>query len=116
MRTLHTLHRLDVEPGDLAVTVRNGPRWADSLGVELSLCTCVPDSDGTGMEEVVVGTGVVVGVWQGLFANIPARLTELADHLPASLYSGLLADMQWAYGDDFGPDNRVTAITYRRNT
>lgn len=103
------LHSLDVEPGNPGSTVRNGNKWADALGDFIELCVC----DKAGNHDVQ-GHGVVTGVWLGGFADIPARLIEREHEVRSRTYSGLLASMRNAYGENFEENSAVVVLTYKR--
>jgi hypothetical protein len=109
MRTLHMLHSLDVEPGNPGSTVRNGLKWADALGQSIELCVC--DKEGN---HEVKGHAMVMGIWQGMFFEIPARLIEREHEVRSRTYSGLLASMRNAYGENFREDNFVVVLSYQR--
>jgi len=109
MRTLHMLHSLDVEVGNPGSTVRNGSKWADALGQLIELCVC--DKEGN---HEVQGHGQVTGIWTGEFFNIPAQLIEREHEVRSRTYSGLLASMRNAYGEDFPASAQVVVLTYQR--
>jgi hypothetical protein len=110
MRTLHMLHTLDTPTGHQGSTVRNGMKWADALGQNIELCVCLP----TPADHKIEGHAVVTGVWDGKFADIPARLIEREHEERSRTYSGLLASMRHAYGPEFGENNQVVVLTYSR--
>jgi len=109
MRILHMLHALECETGNIGVTVRKGPKWANSIAEVIDLCVC----DGEGAHEVQ-GRGVVVDNWYGKFLDIPAKLIEKEHEKRSRLYSGLLDSMQKAYGKDFTEEDEVVIVTYNR--
>src|SRR5262245_58097360 len=127
MRTLHMLHTLDVNVGEITSTVRNGFKWADlktpepgALGGEyIELCVCgfvdptggfIPDPD----RHNVVGLGEVVGLWFGKFQDIPARFLRNEHEVQSRTYNGLLDSMERAYGRGYSEESPVTVVVYKR--
>ena len=112
MQTLHSLHPIDTEVGQLGVTVRLGSKWADLVthADQLELCVCTED----GMH-IVVGHGTVEEVWCSPFYQIPARVIELEHEESSRVYSGLIHSMSRAYGSKFDEESTVTVLTYLRN-
>ena len=107
MRTLHSLHTIDLNDGEIGTTVRNGDKWRDSYDETLLICECL---NGT---HTIVGEGKVVGLWRGEFKDIPARLIENEREISSRLYSGLLHSMRRGYGPEFTEYNEVIALTYK---
>lgn len=109
MRTLHMLHTLDVNFGEITSTVRNGFKWADlAQDEQIELCVCL-----NGGHEVK-GLGVVKDLWFGRFKDIPARLIRNEHEVRSRSYDGLLDSMQYAYGDKFTEESPVTVVVYGR--
>jgi hypothetical protein len=118
-RVLHSLHKVEVEPGEVGSTVRNGSKWANAVpGTKLDLCECAspcPAEDHVEERDcIIVGLGEVTDQWFGHFDEVPARLIEHEHEVRSRQYSGLLASMQKAYGDSFEEENFVTVIVYKR--
>lgn len=111
MRTLHSLHTVDVEPGQSGVTLRNGLKWADALDEPILLCECSQRGN-TGCN--VVGKAIVSGIWKGKFQDLPAKLIEHEHEEASRVYSGLLFSMRRAYGENWPEDSDVVAMTYYR--
>jgi len=106
------LHSLDVGRGDIATTVRRGFKWADLKFEDIILlCVCTRDPE----QHDVQGSGKVLEVWVGVFADIPARYIENEHETRSRYYSGLLESMENAYGEEFDELEYVTVLTYRRN-
>lgn len=111
MRTLHMLHTLDVEVGEITSTVRNGFKWADLKQNEIiELCVCLP----TPNDHCIQGLGEVVDLWFGRFKDIPARLIANEHEFRSRTYDGLFASMQKAYGESFTSSAPVTVVVYKR--
>lgn len=111
MRTLHMLHTLDIEVGEITSTVRNGFKWADlELGESIELCVCL---DG-GHE--VKGTGTIVELWFGKFRDIPAQKIANEHEVRSRTYNGLLDSMRKAYGEKFSESAPVTVVVYMRRS
>jgi hypothetical protein len=105
------LHSLDAEVGNLASTVRNGFKWADLNDLEaIELCVCTRDPE----THDVQGIGKVERLWFGRFMDIPARELQYEHEIRSREYTGLLASMRHAYGDEFNITYPVTVIVYRR--
>jgi hypothetical protein len=124
VRVLHSLHTIDVEPGEIGVTVRLGDKWYDAHG-EIVLCvcsarcldsfTCDKPADYIECDNCSrVGRAQVVETVFCRFGDVPARLIEHEHEERSRLYSGLLASMRKAYGDEFGEEDEVTVLVYRR--
>jgi hypothetical protein len=103
------LHLLECKAGEIGVTVRKGPKWADSIGQEILLCVC----DGEGNHDIQ-GKGIVLDAWMGQFKNVPARWLEKEHEKMSRVYSGLLTSMRRAYGPEFNEEEEVTALMYNR--
>jgi hypothetical protein len=112
MNTLHNLHSIDILPGQTGVTVRLGKKWLHnaSLDSAIDLCICTKDPE----SHEVVGKGVILDAWFGIFIDIPGRLLELEHEASSRTYSGLLASMKRAYGNAFDERLGVTVLTYMR--
>jgi hypothetical protein len=125
---MHMLHTLDVEPGGIGVTVRNGLKWADANNEDLILCVCSnrcmdsvcyedPAAEACGNCDRQ-GTGKVVEIWTGAFYDVPARLIENEHEICSRSYTGLYTSMIKAYGGwtDFYDGSDVTVVAYERLT
>lgn len=111
-RIMHMLHSLDIEVGDLASTVRSGFKWADlEAGEDFDLCVCTRDPE----THEVQGAGHVWDLWFGFFKDVPARLLSVEHEKRSREYTGLLASMRKAYGEDFHEGRPVTVVIYRRD-
>lgn len=110
MRIMHMLHSLDCEVGAIGVTVRRGPKWADSMGEMIELCVCSNDN----VQHVVSGTARVKEIWRGPLEEVPAKLIENEHEIRSQQYSGLLASMRKAYGAGLSEDDEVTVVSYLR--
>jgi hypothetical protein len=112
MRTLHMLHALECAPQKFGSTVRNGSKWADSLGQTLELCVCT----GTLASPIhtVEGHAIVTSIWTGKFSEVPAKFIEFEHEIASRSWTGLFASMRRAYGDSFTQDNEVTVVIYFR--
>lgn len=129
---LDNLHTVDIGVGETGVTVRLGAKWWDRLLSYLS-ADQVPQVETSGklsfseekapeirLQETIEGVSEIVGsgeVREAMmcrFRDIPARLLEIEHEEESRTYSGLLASMERAYGDDFSEDSRVTVFTYVR--
>jgi len=117
MRTLHNLHTVDVGPGEIGVTARNGTKWSNSedgernsIHEEIVLCECLNN------EHKVVGSAIIEQVWLGQFQDIPAKFIEQEHELSSRYYTGLLSSMRRAYGEDFSENSPITILAYRRIT
>jgi hypothetical protein len=109
MRTLHMLHSLDCEVGEVGTTVRRGTKWNDAVDQEVELCAC-----GLGDQHAVKGHASVFSAWTGSFSNVPARLIEREHEARSRRYPGLLVSMRKAYGEDFSESETVTVLSYKR--
>lgn len=108
MRTLHSLHTIDIKPGQQGYTVRKGTKWADAKGKKIELCECLHGG------HQVVGEGVVLNVWSGKFKDVPQNVLQNEHEESARTYQGLLASMRRAYGPGFSEDDEVTYLQYQR--
>jgi hypothetical protein len=118
-RVLHSLHKVEVDPGEVGSTVRKGNKWASATpGTKLDFCecasSCYADDHVEERDCIIVGVGEVTDQWFGTFKNIPARVIENEHEALARLYSGLLYSMRRAYGEDFSEEELVTVVTYKR--
>lgn len=121
MRTMHMLHELEAPVGTSAVTVRLGPKWADSLAQDIELCVCRTlclQVEGLTADmrtvHTIEGHGVVEHIWTGKFLDIPARLIQIEHEIASRQYDGLYLSMKRAYGEQFHASSDVTVVTYRR--
>ena len=100
--TLHTLDPPNVAIGGNGATVFNGKDWydleMDLLPEVVNLCVCTPDHH-------LVGTAEVMSVSVYEFMEVPARFLEDEQSEDSSTYSGLLATMKRAYGEDFSEES-----------
>lgn len=106
---LDNLHKIDIEPGQIGVTVRRGNKWRArvSKGQRINLQETI---DG---KSTIVGMGEVQSFWWGWFNEIPARLVEFEHEERSRLYSGLLDSMRHAY-EGFDEYEEVTVFSYVR--
>lgn len=106
---LDNLHKIDIEPGQIGVTVRRGHEWRArvSKGQSINLQETI---DG---KSTIVGMGKVQSFWWGAFIEIPARLVEFSHKERCRTYSGLLAVMRQVY-ETFDEYEEVTAFSYVR--
>lgn len=120
MPTIHMLHMLDTNVGEVGVTVRLGLKWNNlvNIGDWVALCVCMrhsPDHSSVLNEtHYLTGIGKVVELWTGAFTNIPARLIEQEHEMSSRNYSGLFDSMKRAYGTAFNADSVVTIVAYER--
>jgi hypothetical protein len=111
MKTLHSLHAVEVVPGEVGVTLRLGEKWFKTKdGETIELCECSADNT----THTVVGHAEIVGRWYGMFTYLPARLIEKEHEISSRMYSGLLKSMRRAYGQDFNEESNCTALSYKR--
>lgn len=124
MYVLDNLHSVDIQPGELGVTVRKGLKWAvrildegmDRFQIQVTLEGVavkgqVLEKD---VAQGILGEGEVDDVWVGQFSDIPARLVSLEHEEAARTYGGLLESMRRAYGEDFSLETFVTVFSYVR--
>lgn len=112
MPTIHMLHMLETNVGEVGVTVRLGLKWNNlvNVGDWVALCVCLPTPD----DHHLAGIGKVVELWTGAFTNIPARLLEQEHEISSRNYSGLFNSMKKAYGTTFSDSSVVTIVAYER--
>ena len=115
MKQLKSLHPVEVERGMNGVTIRNSPKWYRDVevGDKVELIWQALDTWG-GMNDVPQGIGIIIDKKVELFYNLKAKDIDHEHEISSRTYSGLLASMRRAYGDDFGEDSVVTILTYRR--
>lgn len=113
---LDNLHEIDIDAGEIGVTVRLGRKWFDRLskGFVLDKGSLLDLQETIGGVSTIVGEGRPTDLWLGEFRDLPARLIEKEHEIPSRLYSGLLESMRRAYGPEFDETDEVTAFTYER--
>lgn len=113
MKQLKAIHPFDIVVGGTYVTVRRGWKWADETtnGEEIELIRQDPN-DRTQEKKVGSATITIRKVLE-TFHSISARDIEFEHEADSRLYSGLLASMRNAYGNDFMQDEPVCLIFYR---
>ena len=109
---LDNLHTIDIGVGETGVTVRRGDKWFNRVsgGTSIQLQETLE-----GKSEVV-GSGRVKDVWLGRFVGVPASLIEIEHEESSRTYSGLLASMRRAYGEEFSENDVVTVFSYERTS
>jgi len=105
---LHSLHAVEIEPGEKGVTVRLGVKWINSKNTEIELCECLNG------QHRIIGKAIITDLWYGPFFSLPARFIEKEHEISSRMYSGLMKSMQRAYGSKFKDDSLVVALEYER--
>jgi hypothetical protein len=112
--TLHNLHTIDIEPGEIGVTVRRGMKWSGAKpGDEIKLCVCV-EGDGDTQVHSIVGRGIVTYARLTYMLGIRAWELDHEHSASARTYRGLMDGMRRAYGPDFDEWEDVIVLHYRR--
>jgi hypothetical protein len=123
--TLHNLHTIDIEPGEIGVTVRRGMKWSGAKpGDEIKLCVCVlgnAEAQSFGEAErgdtqvhSIVGRGIVTYARLTYMLGIRAWELDHEHSASARTYRGLMDGMRRAYGPDFDEWEDVIVLHYRR--
>ena len=111
-KQLQSLHAIELNVGEVGTTVRNGRKWYDQVVVTDIVDLVVQTHLGDKGRKV--GTGRIFSKKLVIFFDILARDIDSEHEISSRNYSGLLASMRKAYGDDFDEDSLVTVLAYRR--
>jgi hypothetical protein len=115
---LDNLHKIDTKVGETGTTIRKGTKWYDRVQVMdvIDLQETIYRDHGARLGSTIVGEAVITGKLYLHFEDVPAKYIENEHEESSRVYSGLLASMRRAYGDDFSEKSLVTVLIYERTT